>query len=290
MSPRRNNLQNREIMRILIIFIAFSVLLPAMSIRAESGEDFVKVDLVSSTGAVQGGVPFEVAVRFRIEPQWHLYWINPGDSGLPPRVQWKLPEGFTASELQFPIPKSFDAAGIKNIGYSNELVLLATITPPQQVSDEVKLSADVTWLVCKEICLPGKAEVALTLKAAAEKAAVLERDFSQFRSHLPQPGEVRVKTDVKQDAGSIESITLSCDLQLPPGAKEVEFFPGPSEKLVAGDAKINAEKGELEFTATPLNKSSQIDETLMGVVAYTDSTGNRKGIEVRIPIRADARK
>lgn len=142
-------------MRLILILVSMIVFLP--SVLAQQAEDLVKVDLVASTKAIEGGKPFEVAVRYRLAPEWHLYWINPGDSGIPPTLKWTLPAGFSANLARFPVPRKIPAeGGILSYGYSDEVVLLVEILPPADVTGTVKLGLDTSYLVCKELCLPAR--------------------------------------------------------------------------------------------------------------------------------------
>src|SRR5262245_60812389 len=124
--------------------------LNAFAAAPSDGNSLVRASLLADTTAVEPGKPFRVAVHFRIEPKWHIYWMNPGDSGQPPEVKWKLPEGFAVSDLEWPVPHRFDLpGGIVNYGYDGETALLATITPPAKIeSKSIEIAADVSWLVC----------------------------------------------------------------------------------------------------------------------------------------------
>src|ERR1700728_141868 len=103
-----------------------------MSATARAGH--VQADLLSDVSAVQPGKPFWLGVRLKVDPGWHVYWKNPGDSGLPTRVKFSLPDGFTADALQFPAPQRLVLpGGIVCFGYENSVMLLAKITPPENL-------------------------------------------------------------------------------------------------------------------------------------------------------------
>src|SRR5690242_77174 len=96
-----------------------------------SGDDLVKATLLADVKSVKPGQPFTLAVLLKLEPGWHVYWKNPGESGMATSVTWKLPQGFKAGELNFPIPKQFGNSGdVIGYGYEDEVLLTATITPP----------------------------------------------------------------------------------------------------------------------------------------------------------------
>src|SRR4051794_15776316 len=87
-------------------------------------KDLVKAELRADVKTVRPGERFTVGVLLKIKPGWHVYWLNPGDSGLPTRVKFNLPEGFTAGPLKYPLPVRFDqAGGILGYGYHDEVML-----------------------------------------------------------------------------------------------------------------------------------------------------------------------
>ncbi len=143
------------------------------------------LEWAANVDAVAPGHTFDVALRFRIDEDWHIYWQNAGDAGLAPRVTWTLPEGFTEGELRFPVPKRHvDASGtiVTNVLY-DEPVLLTTITPPNRLSGStVALKARVTYLVCKESCLQERAELDMTLPVRASADSVNPANVKLFET------------------------------------------------------------------------------------------------------------
>jgi thiol:disulfide interchange protein DsbD len=103
-----------------------------------------------------------------MEKGWHTYWRNPGDSGLPTRVRWELPEGFAAAEIRWPYPIRFTTGPLVSYGYEHEVLLPVEIrVPPSLASAEVRVAGRVDWLECREACVPGRADVSLLLPVRA---------------------------------------------------------------------------------------------------------------------------
>ena len=150
------------------------------SVRA-AAPNRVRASLVAADAAVQPGKPITVALRLLHQPHWHTYWLNPG-TGLPTTLAWKLPSGWTAGEILWPAPGLLrDKAGnIVGHGYEDELLLPVTLTPPADLrpGDRVELKAGAEWLMCEEICVPGSAEVALSLPVSAGAPAP-DQDFGE---------------------------------------------------------------------------------------------------------------
>jgi thiol:disulfide interchange protein DsbD len=130
----------------------------------------VQASLVAESESVQPGTPLVVAVRLQMEEGWHTYWKNPADAGLPTRVAWRLAEGLTAGPLQWPRPGRFGAPPVVSYGYHGDLLLPVSIDVSKALrpGTTVELAGRVSWLECKEACLPGKADVSLVLPVRAE--------------------------------------------------------------------------------------------------------------------------
>lgn len=119
--------------------------LAALSARAE--EAHVRADLLSEAEAVQPGRPFWVAVRLRMDPDWHTYWKYPGDSGLPTRVEWTATEGVEAGPLQWPVPERIEMPPLVNYGYHGEVWLLSRFEPRGDLAaSTVAVKAKVKWM------------------------------------------------------------------------------------------------------------------------------------------------
>ena len=153
------------------IALALLTLLGVVSASAQPGKapgDLVRASLLAEPSGVAAGKPFTVGVRMAMKPGWHVYWRNPGDSGLAPEVAWTLPPGFSAGPIQWPSPSRIPVAHLMNYGYEDEAVLLAQVTPPATLASAkpVTLQAKLTYLVCERECVPGSAELRLTLPVA----------------------------------------------------------------------------------------------------------------------------
>ena len=97
-------------------------------------------------------------IYFELEPGWHVYWINPGDSGEPPSVKWTLPAGITAEQMLFPIPKRLPLGPLMDYGYEGKVAFPIRLTLAKKLaSKKIHLTARVNWLVCREVCIPGNA-------------------------------------------------------------------------------------------------------------------------------------
>src|SRR5438270_7853789 len=97
-------------------------------------EDLVKPGLVAETALIAAGATLWVDLHLEVKPGWHVYWRNPGDSGLPTAIDWKLPPGFSAGRILWPVPQHFVQNGIGNYGYAGSVDLLVPIAVPEELA------------------------------------------------------------------------------------------------------------------------------------------------------------
>ena len=156
--------------------LALVLLALALPVRAQTDRDCrdqgespcSNAELVADQDAVQPGAAFDLALRIEIEPEWHVYWENPGDSGLPVTVDWTLPEGVRAGPLQNPYPERLDIAGLTSYAFEDEAALVTRIAVPEDyAADELVVSGEATWLICADICLTAEQPVSITLPVGA---------------------------------------------------------------------------------------------------------------------------
>ncbi len=159
--------------------------------NAQSTRFHTIASLISEKRAVTLGESFDVGILLKMEPDWHTYWENPGDSGLPTSVEWKLPKGFTAGPIRWPKPKAITLGRLTSYGYEDEVLLLVHVQAPLQGYDHgqaVRLEGEVSWLECKDVCIPGSAIVFTTLrigKVSENAPAQLTALFEKYRALIP---------------------------------------------------------------------------------------------------------
>ena len=231
-------------MRFITLFLA-SVAWTAL-LRAAPPADLVKAELLADVASVKPGETFTGGVLLKLKPGWHVYWKNPGDSGSPTRVKWNLPEGWKMGELEYPIPHRIELPGsIINYGYEDEVMLLASVTPPKdlKIGSTVELSADVSWLVCEKVCIPGKQTVRMPLPVANASKPANRELFEQWTRRLPVPAEklsgvgVEAKPlDLSSGSGSTEIVATlkTTDPAIPDVLDGAELTVGVPEPASTG--------------------------------------------------------
>jgi DsbC/DsbD-like thiol-disulfide interchange protein len=129
--------------------------------------------------------------HFELESGWHIYWINPGDSGEPPRVQWRLPTGFRTGSIQWPAPQRIEDHSLVDYGYEGEVLLMVPLQAPAHLGGPgpVKFEATLKWLICREICIPERADLVLSLpvqREGARQQSHWQELFTRTRARLPK--------------------------------------------------------------------------------------------------------
>jgi thiol:disulfide interchange protein DsbD len=211
----------------------------------------IEAELIPASTAVEPGGTLTVALRLKMQEHWHTYWKNPGDSGLPTRIEWNLPEGFEAGPILWPAPRRIDIGPLANYGYEGEVFLLTDIRTPPAIAGDVPVKAKAFWLVCEEICIPGNAEFALALPAGPQKPDwKWARQIQATRDALPRKiGQLRAEATL---AGSEWLLTLPREAA--PHARRISFFPDEEGRIsYSSKQRLSAEDGrwQLRFDAAP---------------------------------------
>ena len=272
-------------------FVAVVGLLIAPGVRAQAPPppaSLVKAGLIAETGSIAADATLWVDLHLEIEPGWHVYWRNPGDSGLPTALDWTLPDGFAAGPMLWPVPEHFVQNGIGNYGYAGRADLLVPIKAAKNVAagQTVRLAAEASWLVCADICIPGGAKLSLSLPVESQPAAADPAAaplLAAARSRLPQPArfETRFEARARDYRISVPATALA-GLNNPTGA----FFPFDGTLIdAAAEPEIAIRDAGLEMTLRkaaqpPGAQSAAAPATLDGVLALRGEGGAERAFEI----------
>ena len=131
---------------------------------ADDSSPHSAVTLVAEVSEAAPGSAFDVALRIEQEPGWHVYWTNPGDAGLPPEVEWRLPAGVRAGPLRHPAPHVVELAGVASYAHEGTPLFLSRVSVPAGFEgDALRLEGTVDYLICEDVCLPATEEVSLAV-------------------------------------------------------------------------------------------------------------------------------
>jgi len=184
---------------------------------------------MSASPTIAPGGTLQAGLTFTLDPHWHVYWINAGDAGEPPKITWTLPNGISAGDLQFPIPTRLPNEPLMDFGYENSVTFPVLFTATKSLkTGNIHLDAKVSWLVCARVCIPGKAHLGLDLKVAPGAAPALPAgQLAEAISLLPQPPPTGTRLTVM--GGKSDFV-----LTLTTGHKETtaEFYPFDQNQIV----------------------------------------------------------
>jgi len=197
-------------------------------------------ELVSLSPSIAPGGTLQVGLVLTLEEHWHVYWINAGDSGEPPKITWTLPEGITAGPMLFPIPSRLPLGPLMDFGYEDEVAFPVQLTAASALKPgPIHLDAKISWLVCREVCIPGKAHLGLNLNvvpgaAPAQPVGAVGEALSLIPKPLPADAKLTIT------GGKTDFV-----LNLVTGGRETtaEFYPADQDQIA------NAAPQQIEPTA-----------------------------------------
>lgn len=281
-------------MRSTLHFLSVCCLLLAGTAAAQSGNDMVRPDLIADVEAAAPGSTFHVAVRMKIAPHWHTYWINPGESGAPTTIKLTGPKGFTFGEIQWPTPTKFVIDGGTIYGYEDEVLLRVPVSVAKDAAaGSATIHADVDWLVCKDTCLEGSAKLSLKLNVADKAAPANTELFAKWQSRLTVP-----RQDPKASVVDGIAQPRDGDGQPLPQLKilwekmpaKVEWFPVATAAVAIEEIQLknDGKSTEISFKPKVFDAAAVPGGKVDGVLVWTDDKGDR--IAVPAPVTVSLKK
>ena len=235
------------------------------------GRELVKAELVADTSAIVPGKTFEAGLLLHIVPAWHTYWKYSGDAGIPIELKWKLPPGWKAGELRWPVPNKFNDPGdITTYGYHDEVLVYQELTPPDSLGGQsIKLSAEANWLVCEKICIPGGANLALDLPIGTEGKPQNAELFEKYRNLLPKALNDQANLSIKwtRDSGGL---LLTVKGESFARHRMVDFYPDPVGKVVVDHPAVASHTTDEVTIRVPLESGGENAAMLPGLLVYGD--------------------
>ncbi len=249
--------------------------------------DQVRAELLAhAPEGVGPGKPVWVGLQITHQPEWHTYWKNSGDSGLPTVLNWTLPAGVSAGEIAWPLPKKIPIGNLANYGYEGTVLLPVPLTigpefKPGLLSGELEFKLKAAWLVCKKECIPEEGEFTLKLSARSTTAlhgGAFDAAFkAQPRPLLPATG-VLPASKVQIDGNAIRLSVQGLPVSL--RGKTLDLFPETPEVIETAAQWTQAWNGA-EWTArVPLAAQRSNSPSLMPVVLAADGQGYRAELKV----------
>jgi thiol:disulfide interchange protein DsbD len=220
------------------------------------------------------------------QKDWHTYWKNSGDSGLPTTLQWTLPTGVTAGDIDWPLPKKIPIGNLANYGFSDSVLLPVplTITPAFKAAssgNEIEVKLKANWLVCRQECIPEEGEFALKLPAKGSTALNSPAFKAAFAARpLPLMGNTGVLPDssVQINGNTIKLSVHGLPVNL--RGKTLDFFPETAEVIETAAPWTQSWSGEVWSAQVPLSSQRSNAPNVMPVVLAADGQGYRTELKV----------
>jgi hypothetical protein len=281
----------------MLIFIFFVVyFFPPINLLAGELPTPVKSELIADVSKIKAEETFKIGVRFKIEPNWHIYWKNPGDSGLPTSVNFVLPDGFIVQDLRWPIPMIFKRPGdIEDFGYEGSLLLFSEVRAPSDLSnyETIPIRAEVSWTSCSDICIPGKSDLETSVISTVSEAHINTSLFEEWEKRLPidyDPGTSPFIAVIERDVNSDQTdsnITVTLDWRKKP--LDVDWIPAPENELEIDKIQIRkgSVKTDIRFKASVYPGQRLDSDILESLVLYVDKDGRRHGTVLQIPLQGN---
>jgi thiol:disulfide interchange protein DsbD len=248
--------------------------------------------LIPEVPSVRPGEAFTVGLKISLDPGWHSYWLNPGDAGQPAGIVWDIPAGYRVSELQWPFPQKVEESTVVTYGYHDEVMLLATITPPRflSIGQTVKFAAVAHWLVCNNICLPAKADLEFEIQISDQAVTPNPRwreSFEETRRNLPTIANTWDMAASRADDGFVLRITP--ERSLFSAFDGAFFFVSERGVLAHGAPQRTVHTGEslsISLVRSPYARGEP--ERLTGVLVMPElvqlESGATRAVVVDVPV------
>ncbi len=245
-------------------------------------------ELIAEHREVAPGQVATLALRLKLEKGWHVYWRNPGDSGMATSIAWQLPEEFSAGPIQWPTPHRIDVGPITSYGYDNEVLLLTDVAVPANFkgrSAEFRAKAD--WLVCKEICIPASADLDanVTLSNTTTRDTTRSALFDRTRTDLPSTLIEWNAVAGLRGADLVIKLTPTREDGAPlPEVRKLMFYPHKEGDIDDAATQESGRAGRgYELVVKRAPGTAGISK-ISGVLAAQPSLGRSQSAEIDLPV------
>lgn len=201
--------------------------------------------------SIQPGQPIEIGLLIEHLPEYHTYWKAPGIVGLPTSIKWTLPEGFSASDLEWPVPEVTKMAQYTCYGYERDVCLITKIQTPKQItSDSITIKARVAYMCCAKSCHPGYQDFELTIPVSNKAPTPVtkwQNLFAENRKELPQTAPENWSVTARTTKQEI-TMTLQTPDDKFSETNGIHFFCGSNTVHSDRPQKISFSKDKKEVT------------------------------------------
>ncbi len=250
--------------------------------------DQVRAELLAwAPDGVGPGKQVWLGLQLAHQPEWHTYWKNSGDSGLPTMLEWQLPAGVTAGEIAWPTPKKIPIGTLANYGYEKTVLLPVPVTVAENFSGtqlDVKLKA--AWLVCRKECIPQEGDFSLSIPAKSSTAISSQLFQAAFDATPKQLGVGTSQVEVSDAKGKAIKVSLS-GLPASLQGKTLALFPETGGVIEPAAAWQQAWQGAVWTAQVPLSGQRTESPTVMPLVVALDGDATGRAYRIDTPVKGE---
>ena len=250
--------------------------------------DQVRAELLAwAPDGVGPGKQVWLGLQLAHQPEWHTYWKNSGDSGLPTMLEWQLPAGVTAGEIAWPTPKKIPIGTLANYGYEKTVLLPVPVTVAENFSGtqlDVKLKA--AWLVCRKECIPQEGDFSLSIPVKSSTAINSQLFQAAFDATPKQLGVGASQVEVGDAKGKAIKVSLS-GLPVALQGKNLAFFPETGGVIEPAAAWQQAWQGAVWTAQVPISGQRTESPTVMPLVVALDGDATGRAYRIDTPVKGE---
>ncbi len=227
-----------------------------------------------------------VGLQLTHQPDWHTYWKNSGDSGLPTSLQWTLPAGVSAGNIAWPLPRKIPIGNLANYGYEGTVLLpvpltISSVFKPALPDNEINIELKANWLVCRKECIPEEGVFALKLPVKGS-TAVNSAAFNAALAAQPRPlmaaAGVLPDSSVQIEGNAIKVTVQGLPVEL--RGKTLDFFPETPEVIETAAPWTQRWSAGVWSAQIPLSGQRSNAPGVMPVVLAAGGQGYRAELKV----------
>jgi thiol:disulfide interchange protein DsbD len=249
----------------------------ACLIEAAASDAKTQARLLVGAATARPGDTVLAGIHLTLAEGWHIYWRNPGESGTPTAVEWILPPGVTAGELQWPPPARFVADDLTTYGYEHETMLLAPLTLTSNLPPgALELKARVSWLECEVACVPGDATLSTRIEVGPEnRPTPALAQLQAWQGRMPKPGPApAVQTKAGGPlAGEKAVIVLSGATSDDLVPDDFYAYPSEAAEVLPAVKVLGAAAGQYRIEKTVQRLGARFPDKLAGILVQPGTDG-----------------
>lgn len=278
----------RRVVAALVLVIAAAA--PARPARAQApshtaGTPELRAELLAEPTTPSAAAPAtRVLLRLHVAPGWHVYWHQPGETGLPTVVEWELPVGWRVQDTRWPVPARLAVEGVVAHVLRDEVPLLVSLRAPSPARGPALVRATVRYGVCREVCIPQRLQLALRLPAAPTASAAAEWRAA-LAAAAPRLAAPLASADVRAFRDS-DALCVGVRDTRGPRSDSLVFFPADAIVLPAAAVLPARRRGGWTWLRLPLPAGAAPAARLRGTLAGGAGGGAPAGVELDVPVAA----